>query len=655
MTPLSLIDPAGSRLSASTGIEGRAALAATTALAFTLEDLAEDSTIPGIAALVSPTGAATPPEELKSAPRSDVPVQTGPHAPRMEHASLPPAVPVGPAASASFAEKPLPGAPEDMASPRVTAEEAQTQASPLPHARQVERSLPYEIERTSPAKASAPPAALPEAEMSELAQPATSASTALSVAPQQSAALSSLPSHSRTRGTNPSVLETSPAASAPVPQQNAVPRHTTDLTSARETTSGAVGPAIRETAQPNMQALPSTPSHSTEQAGPPPASRPPTERDVTPFPLAPGSKTARTLPAAPSAEDAPSETRAPAKASDATSLPNEATERRDGPLQAGRRGISSDKPAIQAEARVTAAPRDVQTRVDRGNALPAGSTTPPEAAEGALTMPDHDAAPPKPAEKQAPSPVLPVAQPPVMTEAQARAAIVEPPDASPHARATTPDDVTAPDRAVELPKRDGATPAPAAAQNSALLSAIASVAAPAPPDDRLPSDGKDTPADLLGARADMAPLTTARAPLSLPPTAPAAQLAQSVGHQIGLALSKMPDQPVEISLSPEELGRVRLTLHASDQGMSVAIQAERPETLDLMRRNIDSLARDMRDLGFNSLSFSFDQRPGRQNFAQSAERGLDLPSEPAPHTAEGMAPAPPTRPTAPQSGLDLRF
>lgn len=79
-------------------------------------------------------------------------------------------------------------------------------------------------------------------------------------------------------------------------------------------------------------------------------------------------------------------------------------------------------------------------------------------------------------------------------------------------------------------------------------------------------------------------------------------------RQIAENLQKMSDGRVEIRLSPEELGSVRLQLHQGESGLTVTVQAERPETLDLMRRNIDQLARDLADAGYGEASFSFDQQ-----------------------------------------------
>lgn len=75
--------------------------------------------------------------------------------------------------------------------------------------------------------------------------------------------------------------------------------------------------------------------------------------------------------------------------------------------------------------------------------------------------------------------------------------------------------------------------------------------------------------------------------------------------QILPALQRSAGGRVELTLSPVELGRVEITLQSRDGGMSVSLAAERPETLELLRRHIDLLAADMRQLGMTDLSFSF--------------------------------------------------
>lgn len=96
-----------------------------------------------------------------------------------------------------------------------------------------------------------------------------------------------------------------------------------------------------------------------------------------------------------------------------------------------------------------------------------------------------------------------------------------------------------------------------------------------------------------------------------PDAAPRAELASRaeapriVTTQVAEAAKLLRDGPVELTLSPEELGRVKLTLTAGDGAMVLNVTADRAETLDLLRRNIELLAQDLRDAGFQSLSFSF--------------------------------------------------
>lgn len=91
-----------------------------------------------------------------------------------------------------------------------------------------------------------------------------------------------------------------------------------------------------------------------------------------------------------------------------------------------------------------------------------------------------------------------------------------------------------------------------------------------------------------------------------------ADMAGAVSQQIAEAVRKSPDKLIEIALNPVELGRVRMVLSASDAGIVVSILAERSDTLDLLRRNIDDLGKSFTDIGYEDISFSFeqgDQRP----------------------------------------------
>ena len=107
---------------------------------------------------------------------------------------------------------------------------------------------------------------------------------------------------------------------------------------------------------------------------------------------------------------------------------------------------------------------------------------------------------------------------------------------------------------------------------------------------------------------NMAPST------GISPTYTAAQTPQGIGaaQQVAMAITTSADGAVDIALNPEDLGRVRLVLSTTDAGVALAITAERPETQDLMRRHLDSLAQEMKALGFKDVSFSFDGQSSNQ-------------------------------------------
>ena len=93
-----------------------------------------------------------------------------------------------------------------------------------------------------------------------------------------------------------------------------------------------------------------------------------------------------------------------------------------------------------------------------------------------------------------------------------------------------------------------------------------------------------------------------------PVAAPAsAEAARHVAAQLADALPQAASREIELTLNPRELGRVRISLSQQDSGLTMAITTERGETADLMRRHIDQLAREFRDLGYGDVTFSFGQ------------------------------------------------
>ncbi|WP_281840659.1 flagellar hook-length control protein FliK [Sinisalibacter aestuarii] len=138
------------------------------------------------------------------------------------------------------------------------------------------------------------------------------------------------------------------------------------------------------------------------------------------------------------------------------------------------------------------------------------------------------------------------------------------------------------------------------------------IAAAPPPSDRLPAVIEVG----IGAEGDRGepqgevPLAEPRlahpaghAPLAAPTPRP--ELARAVAVQIAEVVAQNHERGVELRLQPEELGRVSLTMSADGGVLSVALAADRGDTLDLMRRHIEILGDELRKLGYSSVAFSF--------------------------------------------------
>ncbi len=99
-----------------------------------------------------------------------------------------------------------------------------------------------------------------------------------------------------------------------------------------------------------------------------------------------------------------------------------------------------------------------------------------------------------------------------------------------------------------------------------------------------------------------------------------------------------PDRPVELVLEPVELGRVRMTMAGSEGAMQVSLAVERSETAELLRRHIETLAQEFRQLGYRDVSFRFSgegtSANGGQGFAGGGSGGG------APDMADTAEPAP---------------
>ncbi|WP_099828059.1 flagellar hook-length control protein FliK [Oceaniglobus indicus] len=177
------------------------------------------------------------------------------------------------------------------------------------------------------------------------------------------------------------------------------------------------------------------------------------------------------------------------------------------------------------------------------------------------------------------------------------------------------------------------------AKNTAFPNAASLAFTALPAEDAHTSEATDITAHQI---SQVAPRSLSSAPL--PVSASQATVAPPPAlEQVVRGLGGLGTGPVEIALSPEELGRVRMTLSHGDGAVNVTVMAERDETLTLLRRNIDMLATELRDLGFLNLSFQFsrnDNKDGRQHkVASTAETTTAPPPNDAPPAAAGTTDA----------------
>ena len=117
--------------------------------------------------------------------------------------------------------------------------------------------------------------------------------------------------------------------------------------------------------------------------------------------------------------------------------------------------------------------------------------------------------------------------------------------------------------------------------------------------------------------------------------------------------------PPDISSSESFPARARpaISVSSTDSSVTVVIAAERAETMDLLRRQADLLARELRASGYSEVNLRFD---GGQNagtgFGQDQD-GKAGSGSPAAAATPAATPAPlaSTRPLPPGQGLDLRL
>lgn len=126
---------------------------------------------------------------------------------------------------------------------------------------------------------------------------------------------------------------------------------------------------------------------------------------------------------------------------------------------------------------------------------------------------------------------------------------------------------------------------------------------------------------------------------------------QHILRQIGEKLGGMQDGAVEIALSPEELGKIRLVI-SSGERPAVTVFADRPETFDLLRRNAEYLDRELRGSGIYGADISFSD--GREN--RNANRGFSTGGPPVSDGEDGKPSVLDRQATSrPKSQMDRRI
>lgn len=125
---------------------------------------------------------------------------------------------------------------------------------------------------------------------------------------------------------------------------------------------------------------------------------------------------------------------------------------------------------------------------------------------------------------------------------------------------------------------------------------------------------------------------------------------RQVFQNVVLPSNRIKEGPVEIRLNPEELGHVRINISVTEGMIALSIHAERSETLELLRRNIEQLSQEFRQIGYGNISFSFGQNArqhdGRHK-AMSDNRGIANSGTDNPQNL-------PSRPHVGGPGVDLR-
>lgn len=131
--------------------------------------------------------------------------------------------------------------------------------------------------------------------------------------------------------------------------------------------------------------------------------------------------------------------------------------------------------------------------------------------------------------------------------------------------------------------------------------------------------------------------------------------------QIAVQVSQSESGDLDVHLAPEELGVLKISVSKGDR-TTLIIYAERSDTLDLLRRNADSLVKELRESGLSEFSLEF-----RHNDSPSEDKQRRLATLSPANLSEGsdgfepsgsnflMTPSPLLRSTSGLENIDIRL
>ena len=158
------------------------------------------------------------------------------------------------------------------------------------------------------------------------------------------------------------------------------------------------------------------------------------------------------------------------------------------------------------------------------------------------------------------------------------------------------------------------------------------------------------PLAALSALQPSSPLSPTSPSIAQPVTpAQTSYAVHQITAQITAELGAKSGRDIEVRLDPEELGRVRITVHPREAGLFIALAVERPETLDLLRKNADELMSNLQEFDLSGATLEFSQE-GDSPSSDTQHNGLEeapLQFSATPHPASG--------PPAADGRLDLRL